>query len=292
MSQDHIHKRKNHSFPRSKQESSYQPNQTKHDPYNDLFEQAMYLLNQSDDDTDSDLETIQNENNQNKSNSNENLTTREEKWKLYNDVDSKNVHDHQRCQYRKNSDKGIDKDLRKLNLPNDVIAIADQYYYEVTKGDIKRSNLRKGIMFACVFQSYKDLGKPQTPDDLQKLFKITRKNSSKGITYFHLRSEKKSGENGYITAEHFIPKIMESFSVKQEHIQAALDLYHKLKDKDPLFNSSNPQSVGSGLVYYYFKKINVDISGAMFGKAVGLSEITIIKISNKIDEILSTLENE
>ncbi|MFN5764250.1 MAG: cyclin family protein, partial [Pseudanabaena sp.] len=70
----------------------------------------------------------------------------------------------------------IYNDLKKLNLPNDVIGIADQYYFEVAKGEIKRSNLRKGIMFACIFQALKDLGKPQTPDQLQDLFKITRKN--------------------------------------------------------------------------------------------------------------------
>jgi transcription initiation factor TFIIIB Brf1 subunit/transcription initiation factor TFIIB len=271
-----------HSYPKYKQDTS--------DEYDDMFKQASYLkkiynhdnINTEDENSDNEQE-IQKE---------EQKETREEKWKLFNDGDSRNMQDHQRCQFRKNSDKGIYNDLKKLNLPNDVIGIADQYYFEVTKGEIKRSNLRKGIMFACIFQALKDLGKPQTPDQLQDLFKITRKNISKGLTYFHMRSGKRSGENGYITAEHFIPKIMESFSCKEEHIYSSIELYNKLKDKDPLFNSSNPQSVASGLVYYYFKKINVDISGSIFGKAVGLSEITILKIANRIDEILSALENE
>jgi len=204
------------------------------------------------------------------------------------DENGKTCQDHLRCQYRKAFEKGIRGDLTKLGIAPEVIDLADEYYFEVTKGEIKRSNLRKGIMFACVFQAYKDLGKHQTPDYLMNLFKITRRVMSKGLTYFYPRSNKRSGDNGYITAEHFIPRIMETFNCKQEHIQAALKLYSQVKDKTTLFNSSNPQSVSSGLVYYYFKKINADIPGSTFGKAVGLSEITITKIASRIDEILSS----
>ncbi len=204
------------------------------------------------------------------------------------DENGKSSQDHLRCQYRKMAEKGIRSDLTKLGIAPEVIDLADTYYFEVTKGEIKRSNLRKGIMFACVFQAYKDLGKHQTPDYLMNLFKISRRVMSKGLTYFYPRSNKRSGDNGYITAEHFIPRIMETFNCKQEHIQAALKLYSQVKDKTTLFNSSNPQSVSSGLVYYYFKKINADIPGSTFGKAVGLSEITITKIASRIDEILAS----
>ena len=199
----------------------------------------------------------------------------------------KSANDHLRCQFRRTAEKGIKNDLVKLNISPEVIEIADTYYEEVTKGEIKRSNLRKGIMFACVFQAYKDLNKHQTPDYLQKLFKITRRTMSKGLTYFYPRSTKRSGDNGYITAEHFIPRVMETFNVKQEHIDAALKIYDSIKDRIALFNSSNPQSVSSGVVYYYFKKINVDIPGKDFGKVVGLSEVTITRIASRIDELLS-----
>lgn len=201
---------------------------------------------------------------------------------------NKTSQDHMRCQFRKNVEKGIKADLIKLGIASEVIEIADQYYHEVTKGEIKRSNLRKGIMFACVFEAYKGLDRPQTPVYLQQIFKINRRTMSKGLTYFYPRSTKRSGDNGYITAEHFIPRIMESFNVKQEHIDAALKLYDQIKDKTSLFNSSNPQSVSSGLVYYYFKKINADIPGSTFGKAVGLSEVTISRISSRIDEIINS----
>ena len=152
--------------------------------------------------------------------------------------DGKSIHDASRCSFKKIPEKGIKNDLLRINISIDIVDIADKYYLDVVKGDIKRSNLRKGIMFACVFQAFKDLGKHQTPDDLQKLFKISRKTMSKGLTYFHTRSNKKSGDNGYITAEHFIPRVMENFNIKQEHIKSALVLYSQIKDKNRLFNSS------------------------------------------------------
>ena len=214
-------------------------------------------------------------------------------WRYYGDNDNKNSSDPNRCQYRKIPDKGIKKDLEKIGFPSNVINIADTLYIQITNGDIKRSNLRKGIMFACVFQAYKDLSNPQTPDSLKKKFdNITKKNISKGLTYFCLRSEIKKKE--YITAEHFIPKICENFNIKDEHIHNLLQLYKKIESKSSILNRSNPQSVSSALVFYYLKKLNVDISAFEFGEFVKLSEVTILNKANEIDEILNNefLNNE
>ena len=218
-------------------------------------------------------------------------------WRFYGENDNKNSDDPNRCQYRKIPDKGIRKDLEKMGLPCDIIDIADKLYTDITKGDIKRSNLRKGIMFACVFQAYKNLGKPETPDYLSKKFNINKKNMSKGLTYFCLRSQEKKKD--YITAEHFIPKICEKFNIIDEHINNILNLYKKIGDKSSILNRSNPQSVSSALVYYYIKKTkddsfiknkNIpDITAAIFGQEVNLSEVTIINKANEIDDILNSL---
>jgi transcription initiation factor TFIIIB Brf1 subunit/transcription initiation factor TFIIB len=217
-------------------------------------------------------------------------------WRFYGDNDNKNSADPNRCQYRKIADKGIRKDLEKMDLSYDVIDIADKLYTDITNGDIKRSNLRKGIMFACVFQAYKNLGKPETPDSLSKKFNINKKNMSKGLTYFFLRTQDKKKD--YITAEHFIPKICEKFNITLEHTNNILNLYKKIEDKSSILNRSNPQSVSSALVYYYIKKTKddciikksiPDITAAIFGKEVDLSEITIINKANEIDDILNNV---
>jgi len=213
-------------------------------------------------------------------------------WKYY--ADSSKSADPSRCQYRKVPDKGIKKELEKIGFSREVIDKADYFYQKVTQGDIKRSNLRKGIEFACVFYAYKALGKPIVAEKLDDMFKVSgtklgRRKMSKGITYFKTRIPKEELmqiEDEYITAEHFIPDILEKFNVKEEHVNYVLNLYKVLSSKSTLLNTSNPQSVSSSLVYYFLEKLNIDITPSKFGKLVGLSEITINRITNEIKEIL------
>jgi transcription initiation factor TFIIIB Brf1 subunit/transcription initiation factor TFIIB len=191
-----------------------------------------------------------------------------------------------RLQYKKMPEKGISKDLEIYNLPLDVINLADKLYAGVTKEDIKRGNLRKGIIFACVFHAYHKLNKPQTPDTLQKVFNISRKNISKGLTYFCL-GNKERGKTEYITAEHFIPKILEKLNIKQECLSECLQLYKSIENKSSLLNRSNPQSVSKGVVYYYLRKLDSKFDLKKYSEEIQLSEITITRICNTIDNLLA-----
>ena len=202
------------------------------------------------------------------------------------DDHASSIQDSSRIQHRKIPDKGITKDLEYYNFPTDVVHLADKFYNMVTNGDIKRSNLRKGIMFACVFYAYKELGKPQTPDHLREIFDITHKNVSKGLTYFCLGCPKRNMDH-YISAAHFIPQIFKQFDIKEEHIQQCLQLFQTVENKSSLLNRANPQSVSKGIVFYYLRKMNTDIDVSSYSKEVDLSEVTINRICNTIDSILT-----
>ncbi len=217
----------------------------------------------------------------------DNEISQEQEWTYYGNTDNKHYSDPSRVQYRKNPEKGIRKDLERMNFPASIIDKADELYFEVTGSEIKRSNLRKGIMFACVFQAFKEINDPQTPDQLTLRFNINRKNISKGLTYFHLNYKQKSKLSNHITAKHFIPEMMKKFDIKDEHINAVIELYEKIENKSSELNASNPQSVASGLIYYYFKKINLDISPSAFAEAIVLSEATVCRIVNSIEEFFT-----
>jgi transcription initiation factor TFIIIB Brf1 subunit/transcription initiation factor TFIIB len=213
----------------------------------------------------------------------------EQEWRYYKENDSKNSSDPSRCQYKRIVDKGIKKDLERMDFHADIIDLADQYYNEVTNGEIKRSNLRRGIMFACVFQACKDLGKPEIPERLCEKFGIDRKNMSKGLTFFHMGKKKdREMSTSYITARHFIPDVLKPYRVKDEYAEKIYDLFDRLEHKSHLINTSNPQSVAAGLVYYYFRKNNIDIPVGKFSDIAKLSEITITKIADAIDEFFSS----
>ena len=216
----------------------------------------------------------------------------EAEWRYYGNNDNISSSDPSRVQYRKTNDRSIVKELKDFGFPNDVIEMANNLYIKVTKNKIRRSNLRKGIIYACVFHAYKLLGNPQTPETIQQIFKIPHTRIiSKGINYFYLKMPKEDIQNiDDITAEHFIPALLKKFNVKEEHIQNVLDLYKRINEKSSLINTSNPQSISSGFVFYYLKKMNTDISASNFGKITGLSEITINKIVKQIDDIINGLD--
>jgi transcription initiation factor TFIIIB Brf1 subunit/transcription initiation factor TFIIB len=215
----------------------------------------------------------------------------EAEWRYYGANDNVESADPSRCQYRTVVDKGITKDLLSIGFSVDVSNKANELYLIVTKGDIKRSNYRKGIMFACVFYAFISLGKPQTTEYIRKIFKIDKRIVSKGFTYYGLEMPKDKREQYvYITAEHYIPKILKELKITEDHVDNVLLLYNKVKNKSYLLNTSNPQSIASGFVYYYLRKLNVDISPSKFRKveSVNLSEITITRISNEIEEIITS----
>ena len=221
----------------------------------------------------------------------DNYVCEEAEWRYYGSNDNVEASDPSRCQYRKVIDKGITKDLTVLGFSLDIAEKANELYLIVTNGDIKRSNFRKGIMFACVFHAFIELGQEKTTNYLTKIIKISKRNISKGFTYYGLQMPKDRREKYvYITAEHYIPIILKELRVTEDHIQNVLELYRRLKGKSYLLNTSNPQSIASGFVYYYLKKIKSDlISPTQFGnmEIVNLSEITITRISNEIEDIIN-----
>jgi transcription initiation factor TFIIIB Brf1 subunit/transcription initiation factor TFIIB len=217
----------------------------------------------------------------------EDVIDEDQEWRYYGSSDNKNNSDPSRVQYRKNPDKGIRKDLEKLQFSQEVINLADQYYGEVTKGDIKRGNLRKGIMFACVFEAFNALDKYQLPEHLKEIFCIEKKDICKGITYFNKGMPKR--EKKYLTPEHFIPKLCDKFSLKKDFVDEVVTLY-KSVSTNPTLSRSYPQSVSAGCIYYVLKKKNIDISPYDFGKVLNMSEITITKKAHEIEEVLSNLE--
>lgn len=214
----------------------------------------------------------------------------EQDWRYYGENDSKNSSDPARCQYRKSPEKGIKKELEQIGFPREICEISDDKYMMVTRGEIKRSNLRKGIMFACVFETYKEKGEHRVPDELQSKFGIDRKSMSKGNTYYRTRCPKEMLSDESITAEHFIPYIMKKFRAKKEHIDKVVQIYEKVKGKSIIFNRSNPQSTSTGIVYYYLRRYKCDISSAKFSKIVKLGEGIVVKIAKEVSRLLDTLQ--
>ena len=214
----------------------------------------------------------------------------EPEWRFYGDNDSKHSSDPSRCHIRKVEEKNIYKDIEKYNFPVDIALAINQSYLEVTKGTIRRGNNRKAIIFACAFNIYKNRNDPQDPDSLREKFGLTRKEASKGLTFYNLNTRDKKKKPTYISPVSFIPRIMLKFNANSNHIAKVEELYSKVQNRSRLINRSNPQSTIASLIYYYFRLIGGNINCSKFSKIVKLSDITINRISKNISEILKTTD--
>ena len=214
----------------------------------------------------------------------------EAEWRFYDYNDSKFTSNPSRCHIRKVEDKNIYKDIEKYDFPFAIREYANMMYIEVTDGKIRRGNYRKSIIFACVFNAYKDQNISQNPEVLREKFDLSKKEVSKGLTYYNLNKKDKNKKPIYISPTSFIPPVMSKFNANEFHIEKVNELYEKIHNRSKLLNRSNPQSVIYGLIYYYFRLIGGNITSLKFSKIVKLSEITVCRISKNISEILKTTD--
>lgn len=212
----------------------------------------------------------------------------EQDWRYFGEQDSRNNKDPSRVQYRKTPEKGIKKELERLGFPPDICELSDKLYMTVTKGEIKRSELRKGIMFSVVYESYRMKNKPKTPEELQDIFGLDSKSISQGLTYYRLRCPKENFSHDDINPKHYIPAIMEKFKTTREHIDKVMLLYDRIKGVATILNRSKPQSTSKALVYYYLRRKGCKIKPSVYGKIVQLSEVIILRLSGEISRILNT----
>lgn len=207
-------------------------------------------------------------------------------WRYYNGDGRRD--DPVRVQARRNDERSIYKDVEGMPFGEKIVAQANQLYLEVTRGQIYRSNPRKAIICACIFHSYKKAEKPQTQEDLLKIFGLSRKASLKGMKFVSQRARKDSFvHTTHITPVDLIKDIMDRFGACEAQKQQAVGIYRRIHNRSFKLNGSRPQSIGSGVVYYWILQNNIPIHIADFSKKVKLSGLTILKVVKEITAILA-----
>jgi len=219
------------------------------------------------------------------------VISHDKEWRYYGQADSRHSSDPNRVQQRKSEERTIFKDVENMGFSDKIVTAANKIYIQVAKGQIFRGDSRKAIIFASIFHSYKLSGKPQTHERLINIFDLNRKTGLRGLKHVNLHAPKGSNiRTTYITPVNLVEEIMEKFSASDEQIKEVINLYTRIKNKSSRLNRSRPQSVASGIVYYWICKKHKDISLKDFTKKVSLSELTINKIAKEIANVLGTPE--
>jgi len=209
--------------------------------------------------------------------------------RYYGSADTRYTKDPSRHNQRKVEERNLYNDLEPLGFPQEVIECANEYYKIIIKNKIYRAKNRLSIVFVCTYRAYEDMQEPRSPSDLAKIFKLDKKGVSNGFKTFS-KIFRKRPQKRYVDALDLIPKLLCDLNIDKSKQGVCMDdirtIYRFVKIKSQSFNSSNPQSIAAGLVYYYLKLNNVDITRSEFAKVVQLTDITFTKIAIDINEVL------
>ena len=213
----------------------------------------------------------------------------DKEWRYYGHADTKHKTNPNRCQARKVDERNIFKDVEGKIFDDNIVTMANNYYLQVTAGKIHRGESRKGIVFACVYYAYKNNGNPRSCEALAEVFKIQRKTGLKGLKHFCLNIGKNTVQkNTQITPANLVHDIMDKFSATEEQKAQVIGLYEIIKNKSSKINRSRPQSVASGLTYYWICNNKKQISLKEFVDEIGLSELTVARIAKEISSIIES----
>ena len=86
-----------------------------------------------------------------------------------------------------------------------------------------------------------------------------------------------------------IVEILNKFLIADHHKREIIELYQRIKDKSSMINRSRPQSVASGVIWYWIMENKKQMNIKEFTVRVELSELTILKMKKEITRILSLL---
>lgn len=203
--------------------------------------------------------------------------------------DDKQPIDPGRCYIRKTKEKTIYQDVQHLNISDHIKDMANDIYIQSSGNKVHRGSNRRGIVFASIFHAYKLDKNPQSCESLIKIFNIDRKDALKGLKFINENAPNNAAlRTIYITPEHLISEFVSKFQTTPEQQREILNLYRLIKGRSAMINRSRPQSVGSGVIYYWLLIANRNITLKEFIKKVGLSELTVSKIAKEISRILNT----
>jgi transcription initiation factor TFIIIB Brf1 subunit/transcription initiation factor TFIIB len=211
--------------------------------------------------------------------------------RYYGASDTRYNKDPSRYNQRKPEDRSLYADLEPLGFPQEIIECANEYYKIIIKNKIYRAKNRLSIVFVCTYRAYEDMQEPRVPAELAQIFKLDKKGISNGFKTFS-KVFRKRPEKRYVDAIDLVPKLLSELNIERSKQLLCMDdirtIYRFIKAKNPSFNSSNPQSIAAGLVYYYLKLNNVEITRGEFSKVVNLTDITFTKIACDINILLGT----
>lgn len=182
------------------------------------------------------------------------------------------------------------KDVEPMGFSDQIIKIANNLFQEVRDIASLRGNSRRAVIFACIFHAFKIIDKPQSHERLMSMFLLNRKTGLRGLKYVNLHVPKSCVIHRIsITPVNLITELMEKFNARDAHKHEVVAIFERVQNRSSSLNRARPQSVAAGITYYWIVKNEINIPIKDFAKRAELSELTILKITKEITQLMKLL---
>jgi len=183
-------------------------------------------------------------------------------------------------------EKSIISDLVKYNIPEDIIAKADELY---KRDDVKicRQKKRLHLLFYYTLQAYRDIYQHVDPNKIAKYFNLKQGDTMTAVSTFN--KKKNVSKISFTSPLQLTRDYCRDLNIKEEEIvEEIVDLCRNVVFKNPRLLDSYPQTIASGVLWYYFQTSNYEPNREKFEKTVGRSTATIKKVA----KLVSKIDNE
>lgn len=183
----------------------------------------------------------------------------------------------------KNPQKNISNIFPVEILPAIIERVVAKLNFVITMNENKlsRGKGRKGVIGACLFYVYQDVGEYRTLAHIKDLLGLTQKDMSNGLTQYYIAYPE--DRTRYISSEKLIPWIMKLNGIEQFHYPKIMAISGYMSSTSELIERSNPQSVAASIIYLYLclypkYKEKYGLTKTIFANKSSLSDITISKL--------------
>lgn len=216
--------------------------------------------------------------------------------KKYNNGEMQKIRRHIEWQSMPYKEKALYEDFQLITtmaslsgISKAVIDTALVIHKKNSEFQTYRGKNRMGIIAASVYLACIKNNCPRTSKDIGNMFNIGDGVASKGCknalkalnVYEKDMCENEKLNLKKITAKEFIDRYCSTLKIDEE----LKNLCKFIEAKTTILMSENtPTSLAAGIIYFVIRKLNLDISKYEVHKASNISEVTIIKCCNKLEE--------
>lgn len=172
-------------------------------------------------------------------------------------------------------------ELNTFQMTNELKMEITVLYNSLTDGKTKKMGKRRGAIYCCVISACKTRGIPFDKSVIQKNLGLTQKQVNSAVKQYDgfFGSGKVS-----VTIQELLLPLFESIGIQSSCMGEVLEIYELCMKKSPLFNSSKPESIAAGLVYFYLKTQLKDFNQDALFNLLKIGKDTILNIFHEIEK--------